>query len=265
MFIYRKYYLWLILLYYFFISSCATYVPSSTPIATGGETIATTTENAASIIADNYRPGLATEWGETRNSPITTTQFTRANPTSPTATAMLYYNDEQGIAAMSSNYRSFNAIFPVDGNLASFSLNDKNGNSLSGLTTNGRNYVIGESGDRYSIVVRNNTANRLEAVLSVDGLDVLDGKPATFTKRGYLIDPYATLTVDGFRQSSQTVAAFRFGSVANSYANQKYGNTDNVGVIGLALFHEYGTYPTDKEIQQRHSADPFPNRFATPP
>ena len=62
-------------------------------------------------------------------------------------------------------------------------------------------------------------------------------------KRGYLVDPHGELEIDGFRQSMETVAAFRFGSVRGSYADQKHGDTRNVGVIGVALFNERGTNP----------------------
>jgi hypothetical protein len=56
--------------------------------------------------------------------------------------------------------------------------------------------------------------------------------------------------------------------VRGSYAGQKYGDTRNVGVIGLAIFNERGTHPevwTAREIDQRNTANPFPGRFATPP
>src|SRR5512138_1223653 len=39
----------------------------------------------------------------------------------------------------------------------------------------GRYYVLGNDGDRYTIRVTNPTGNRVEAVVSVDGLDVVDG------------------------------------------------------------------------------------------
>ena len=109
-------------------------------------------------------------------------------------------------------------------------------------------------------------ALRLEVVLSVDGLDVIDGRTASFGKRGYVIEPHRQLVVEGFRQSTDAVAAFRFGPVRESYANQKYGDTRNVGVIGIAIFNERGTNPwTDREVEKRLKADPFPGRFATPP
>jgi hypothetical protein len=152
--------------------------------------------------------------------------------------------------------------------LVSIGLRDEHGGFLSGFVAGGKNYVIGEAGRRYSIVVRNRTQNRLEIVVSVDGLDVIDGRPAAFSKRGYLVDPQGELEIDGFRQSVDTVAAFRFGSVRGSYASQKHGDSRNVGVIGLAVFHERGTNPapwTPGEVQRRQDANPFPGTFATPP
>jgi len=47
------------------------------------------------------------------------------------------------------------------------------------------------------------------------------------------------LVVEGFRQSTDAVAAFRFGPVRESYAAEKYHNTRNVGVIGIALFMKW--------------------------
>ena len=70
-------------------------------------------------------------------------------------------------------------------------------------------FIVGEEGRRYSIELRNRTEFRLEAVLSVDGLDVIDGAAGRSGKRGYVIDPHRDLVVEGFRQSLGAVAAFR--------------------------------------------------------
>src|SRR4029079_3958695 len=98
------------------------------------------------------------------------------------------------------------------------------------------------------------------------GLDVIDGNPADLTKRGYLLEPYATLTIDGFRTSSSHVAAFRFGSVSESYAAKTSGDR-NVGVIGVAFFSERGSEGTTEELRKRASADPSPadRRYSQPP
>ena len=257
---------YLLMIYsYLILGSSCTPVPTTAPTnAAMGNALGSDTGNG-----EESRPGLATQWGETRTSQVHSASFTRGNPDNPIVTS-IYYNNREGIRAMvgSLAYQQITPkSFPLVGNFFSpgeiaWGIQNEAGQLLEGLSVNDNNYVIGEVGRRYAIVIHNYTDRRIEVVLSVDGLDVLDGKPAAFTKPGYLIAPYSSLEVDGFRQSMETVAAFRFGSVSQSYANKKYGDTRNVGVIGLALFYEY--LPND-EINRRHSADPFPNRFATPP
>ena len=52
----------------------------------------------------------------------------------------------------------------------------------------GGTYVLGELGARYTLRVANHSGRRVEAVVSVDGRDAIDGRPADFRgKRGYLI------------------------------------------------------------------------------
>lgn len=217
------------------------------------------------------RPGLATHWGESRESRIRTVSFERASETSPFATASLWYNDSEGSRAMASSdgFRSFpRTAVDMAAQGVSISLNDEGGRALGGFSAGGKTYAVGQPGSRYIIVLRNNTPARFEAVVSVDGLDVIDGKEAGFGKRGYLLNPHASLEIEGFRRSEAAVAAFRFGSVRGSYAEKTTGDSRNVGVIGVALFHERGVpqWPWDSgEIERRKTADPFPGRFATPP
>lgn len=219
--------------------------------------------------APHDRPGLGTKWGEARESHSNSAPFKRAT-NSPLAAAAIYYNDAQGIRAMAGAVawrRGWSVMPPPFSSLISIGLRDQSGRFLPGLIVGDRWFVVGEEGRRYSIVAKNNSEYRLEIVLSVDGLDVIDGRAASFHKRGYVIAPHGRLVVDGFRQSTEAVAAFRFGPVRESYANEKYHNTRNVGVIGVAVFVGAGNYPlTDREIQRRLQANPFPNqRFATPP
>ena len=217
------------------------------------------------------RPGLGTEWGETRSSSITTVPFQRAEPTSPFSMASLFYNDEEGARAMANAAgfrRTSGGVTPVAGGALLVGLRDENGAFLNGFVASDKNYIVGEAGRRYTIVIRNRTPNRIECVVSVDGLDVIDGRAAGFSKRGYLVQPHGELEIDGFRQSVDAVAAFRFGSVRGSYAAKKTGDSRNVGVIGFAFFHERGTNPfpwTNDEVNKRHDANPFPGQFATPP
>jgi hypothetical protein len=215
------------------------------------------------------RPGLGTKWGETRQSRVGITDFERADPDHPLSTATIYYNDAAGVRAMAGAaawQRRWSMLPAPTGTLISIGLKDQNGRFLPGLIVGDRWFAVGEVGRRYSIVVRNKTNLRLEIVLSVDGLDVLDGRKASLRKRGYIMPPHSQLTVEGFRQNIGEIAAFRFSPVRESYAAEKYRNTKNVGVIGAAIFHERGTNPwTGEEVRKRLNANPFPGGFATPP
>jgi len=90
-------------------------------------------------------------------------------------------------------------------------------------------------------------------------LDVVDGLPASTGKRGYLLEPYSTLQIEGFRRSREQVAAFRFAKVKDSYA-ARTGSDRNVGVIGVALFREdgYGSTRNWEELYLGDSARAFP-------
>ena len=111
------------------------------------------------------------------------------------------------------------------------------GTPLPTFATMGRMYILGTIGQRYLVKVRDNSPQRIEVVASVDGRDVIDGQSAAFSKRGYVVNPYGDLTIDGYRLSEQAVAAFRFSSVPRSYAAQT-GSARDVGVIGVAVFPE---------------------------
>ena len=211
------------------------------------------------------RPGLGTSWGEQVNAPIRYTPFTRAS-SSPWAEVALHYNDAEGVNA---HARYLGAPAPLevyagDGALG-IALVDEAGRELPGIQAGDKTLIVGEDGERYKIVIRNGTNARFEIVASVDGLDVVDGKPADPNRRGYLVESHGTLVIDGFRTSDAEVAAFRFGKVADSYAAQTSGDR-NVGVVGLAVFSERGAVWSRGELGRRDSADPFPQRgYATPP
>jgi hypothetical protein len=215
------------------------------------------------------RPGLGTKWGETRTSRISIVPFERADWVRPVAAAAIYYNDAEGIRAMAGAVgwqRTWPILPSPVSSLIQVGLKDQSGRFLPGLIVGDRWFVVGEQGRRYSIVLRNRSDWRLEAVLSVDGLDVLDGRKASVAKRGYILRPHSQLVVEGFRQNTEAVAAFRFGPVRESYANEKYHQTRNVGVIGIAIFHERGTnVPPWPDVLRRLDANPFPGGFAVPP
>lgn len=119
----------------------------------------------------------------------------------------------------------------------------------------GRRYVLGQMGARYQVHIVNPTGARVEAVVSVDGLDAVDGHPANLNKRGYIVPAYGDVTIDGFRTSLDTVAAFRFSSVRDSYA-ARTRHARNVGVVGVAFFRERPPPPPHYEARPLRRATP---------
>ncbi|HNO67521.1 MAG TPA: hypothetical protein PKI49_03355 [Pseudomonadota bacterium] len=228
------------------------------------------------------RPGLGTEFGESRYSPVRDVPFERGS-SSPLFTGTIHYNDARGVEAQRERllrrhypgepiWRSYVGNRPIPWSGVTVSVVDGNGNPLPAYHLQSHVLVVGSAGQHYSIVVENNTGQRFEMVASVDGQDVVDGRSASLEKRGYVVDAFHRVRIDGFRTSMTDVAAFRFGSVRNSYAarTSEFGDR-NVGVIGIALFGERGAPAPavgpdlDDEARRRESADPFPGRFSPPP
>lgn len=112
------------------------------------------------------------------------------------------------------------------------------GGGFASVEHRGTTFVAGELGERYAVRLVNDSADRLEVVVTVDGRDVLSGKLGDFKRqRGYVIDPFGEVVIDGFRRSLDHVAAFRFSSVRDSYSARR-GTPQHVGVIGVAVFRE---------------------------
>lgn len=102
---------------------------------------------------------------------------------------------------------------------------------------NGRTYVEAREGSEFTLRLKNNTASRVEAVVSVDGLSVLDGEPATISSRGYILAAYQSYDVVGWRKDLGSCARFVFSSRGESYA-AKTGQPRDIGVIGLMAWKE---------------------------
>jgi hypothetical protein len=137
---------------------------------------------------------------------------------------------------------------------------DEGGRVLPTFEHRGRTYVLGTVGQRYLLRFRNASGRRVEVIASVDGRDVVDGRPAAFAKRGYVVAPYGELTIDGYRLSAASVAAFRFSTVPRSYAARK-GDARDVGVVGVAVFPERFPYPAPAPAPYPY---PYPERGAAP-
>ena len=129
------------------------------------------------------------------------------------------------------------------GRLADVTIVDRDtGATLPVHYARGEYWVAGRPGARYAITVRNRLGERVLAVPSVDGVNVLSGETAAWDQRGYVFSPYERYQITGWRKSDSQVAAFEFSHIANSYA-ARTGRPAHVGVIGVALFREQPPMP----------------------
>ena len=124
------------------------------------------------------------------------------------------------------------------GSLVDVALVDRDAATVLDVTPHhGRHYVAGRPGARYAIRVTNRTGERVLAVMSVDGVNIVTGQTAAWNQSGYVLQPWASHEITGWRKSAQEVAAFEFAALPDSYAALT-GRPNDVGVIGVALFNE---------------------------
>ncbi len=150
--------------------------------------------------------------------------------------------------------RTADGLQDAAGGLVRIGLRAGNGAWLECREARGHRIATAERTARYEVVLKNDGRRAVEVLVSVDGLDAMDGKPASFKKRGYVLAPFETLAVEGFRTSQSTVAAFRFGTMFDSYGHRRHGNATNAGVIGVAVFAEKRrSSPADAAARDDHA------------
>jgi hypothetical protein len=124
------------------------------------------------------------------------------------------------------------------GRLAEIAVIDRDsGATLPCYFYRGEYWVAGNPGARYAIEIRNRISERVLAVTSIDGINVLSGATAAWDQTGYVFGASERYQITGWRKSDATVAAFTFTDSPNSYA-ERTGRPANVGIIGVALFRE---------------------------
>jgi hypothetical protein len=124
------------------------------------------------------------------------------------------------------------------GHLAELSVVDRtSGATLPVYFHRGEYWIAGKPGATYAISVCNKVGERLLAVMSVDGVNVLSGATAAWNQTGYVYSQHTCHEITGWRKSDSEVAAFEFAASSDSYA-ELTGRPNQVGVIGIALFRE---------------------------
>jgi hypothetical protein len=132
------------------------------------------------------------------------------------------------------------------------------GGALPVHWSEGRRYVVGEPGHEYGIRLRNRSGERVLAVVSVDGVNVVSGESAAPSQTGYVLEPWQETTITGWRKSLDRVAAFYFTSLPDAYA-ARTGRPGNVGVVGVAVFREQS-----RALDPVGPAEPFAEGASAP-
>ncbi|MBX7208361.1 MAG: hypothetical protein K1X78_08635 [Verrucomicrobiaceae bacterium] len=201
------------------------------------------------------RPGLGTKLGGEIYDRSEAARFYRRLPDVPDAVATFHYNDEEGAKVMAqlagTAHKHGGDFTLIPGKLEAAVEPRDWGNAFDHYESGGKVFVIGRPGGSYRLRLHNLTSDRLEVVVSIDGLDVLDGQPASVRKRGYVIDKHASITIEGMRVKG-TLRELRFSTVAASHAATAFGEKGarNVGVIGVACYAEDETARRRANIEE---------------
>jgi hypothetical protein len=122
--------------------------------------------------------------------------------------------------------------------------------------------VEGRRGQKYAIRLRNDSAQRVMAVVSVDGLSILDGQPCTAQSRGYVIPAYQSADIEGWRSSLETIHRFEFKAREQAYAKGRSpADTRNCGVIAVKYFSEKArpvTFNLPAPVEHHHHYHSYP-------
>jgi hypothetical protein len=96
----------------------------------------------------------------------------------------------------------------------------------------------------FEIRFKNNTWQKIQVKLSVDGTDVFTGQPATTEtdSKMWVVNGYGTLSLKAWPESMQGGAAFVFTNTANGVTTHTHGDLSSQGIIAAAIFVEGQTY-----------------------
>jgi hypothetical protein len=123
-----------------------------------------------------------------------------------------------------------------------------NGTPLSELHARGTTYVEAMRHAEYSLRLRNRSGSRMAVALSVDGLNTIDAKTTDAKLASkWVLDPWETVTIDGWQVGPDTARRFFFTSEDKSYGAW-LGKTSNLGVIEAVAYREFVLPPPRQPV-----------------
>jgi hypothetical protein len=103
-----------------------------------------------------------------------------------------------------------------------------------------RRYLEAMRGHDYSLRIRNRTGRRIGVLIAVDGLNVVSGERSGLSPAEpmYVLDPWRSATIRGWRTSLDEVRRFVFVDEERSYASRTDQANGDMGWIRVLAFEE---------------------------
>jgi hypothetical protein len=123
--------------------------------------------------------------------------------------------------------------------------------------------TVGAWGDEpFEILFKNNTYQKVQVKISVDGTDVLSGELATTepTSNMWVVNGYGTLSLKAWPETNNGGAQLVFTSGRNSVALNTHGDLSNRGIIAAAVFTEGHVEP----VKLNPNINIYPNYWTYP-
>ena len=137
-----------------------------------------------------------------------------------------------------------------------------------------RLYFQASKGRNYGIRLTNQTSERVGVLLTVDGLNVINGNLSSQSRHEpmYVLDPWESTVIQGWRSSLDEVRRFVFVDEQRSYAERTGQGNGDLGWLRVTTFREVNGWQRFKpqtrresdEFKQRADGQPAP-QSATPP
>ena len=124
--------------------------------------------------------------------------------------------------------------------------------------------TVGAWGDEpFEIRFKNHTSQKVQVKLSLDGTDILTGKPADTQASSdmWVVNGYDTLSLKAWPETNNGGASFVFTSADNSVALHTHGDMSCRGIIAAAVFTEGHVEPIRYNppiIVKEHHYHPYP-------
>lgn len=121
-------------------------------------------------------------------------------------------------------------------------------------------YLQAKKNGNYEIRVRNTTGERIAFVIAVDGLNAINGRRTHMgsDEPMYVLDPYQSTTVKGWRKDLGNVSKFVFVDEERSYAARSDQANGDLGWIRVAAFNEVRPIAWGRDMSLYRDSGPAP-------